>query len=451
MAQTATGQNSDLDLIPQSVLQPQAEARSAPRGGGRFYLEDAFSRAWLDSDLAVPLPPNLPQAAGYTRQNRSSFDAMDQWTLAPHWIASLSDRFNLFEQSDLDLDSSRTAGNDLREAYLTWEPLERRYLEGGRINLREGVALGFNPTDFFRARTQVAQASLDPSALREDRLGSFMLRAQGIWNGGSASLVYAPQLQSPRPLQAPPPVAFNPQIDRTNGASRLMATLSWEMLDLSPQFLLFREGSQTRFGLDLSRTVGQSMVAYAEWAGGRQLTEAAQALAFAARTGGLPPQVPPLPGGTARSFRNDVSVGASWTGSAKVTLNLEFHYHQAGFSDDQWRDWFAEGTAGASQPLVLDSLWYVRAYASDRQDPLTRRRIFLRADWVDAFVERLELSGFALVDNDGSTLAQASASYAWSDRWSSAAYVTGYFGGPRTEFGSLPQRGSAIVSVTRYF
>jgi hypothetical protein len=450
-AQTDAGQNSDLDLIPQSVLKPQAEAQAAPRGGGRFYLEDAFTRAWLHSDLAVALPSNLPQTSGYTWQNRSSFDALDQWTLAPHLIGSLSDRFNLFEESDFDLDSSQTASNDLREAYLTWEPAERRYLEAGRINLREGVALGFNPTDFFRARTQVAQASLDPSALRENRLGSFMLRAQSIWNGGSASLVYAPQLESPRPLQEPPPIAFNPQIDRTNGDSRLMATLSWELLDLSPQLLLFHEGSQTRYGLDLSHTVGQSIVAYAEWAGGRQLPEAAQAVAFAERTGGLPPDLPPLPGGSDKSFRNDASVGASWTSAAKVTLNLEFHYHQAGFSNDQWHSWFADGAAAAGQPVLLDGLWFIRAYASDRQDSLTRRRIFFRADWADAFVERLELSGFALVDNDGSTLAQASASYSWSDHWSSAAYLTGYFGGPRTEFGSLPQRGSATISVTRYF
>ena len=451
LAQTSSGQNNDLDLIPQSVLQPQPEAQAAPHSGGRFYLEDAFTRAWLHSSLAVPLPAYPPQTGDYTWQNRSSLDAMDQWTPAPHLLASLSDRFNLFEESDFDLDSSQTAANDLREAYLTWEPMERRYLEAGRINLREGVALGFNPTDFFRARTQVAQASLDPSALREDRLGSFMLRTQTIWNGGSASLVYAPQLESPRPLQAPPPVAFNPQIDRTNGDTRLMATLSWEVLDLSPQLLLFREGSQTRYGLDLSRTIGQSVVGYAEWAGGRQLPEAAQAQDFAARTGGLPPGLPPLPGGTGKSFRNDVAVGASWTSAAKVTLNLELHYHQAGFSENQWRTWFSDGAAAAAQPVVTEGLWYVRSYASDRQDSLTRRRIFLRADWADAFVERLELSAFALVDNDGSTLAQASASYAWSDQWSGAAYFTGYFGGPRTEFGSLPQRGSATLSVTRYF
>jgi len=65
--------------------------------------------------------------------------------------------------------------------YLTWEPAASTYLEAGRINLRNGAALGFNPTDFLKTRTLVGQASLDPSAARQNRLGTAMVRGQKIW------------------------------------------------------------------------------------------------------------------------------------------------------------------------------------------------------------------------------------------------------------------------------
>jgi len=54
--------------------------------------------------------------------------------------------------------------------YASWEPLDRTYLDLGRINLKSGVALGFNPTDFFKTRAVVEPLSADPSVLREDRL-----------------------------------------------------------------------------------------------------------------------------------------------------------------------------------------------------------------------------------------------------------------------------------------
>ncbi len=443
-----TDQNSDLDLIPQAVQQALPNTAPARLSKGRFYIEDAFSRAWSRSGVAMP----PPASAGYTWQNRTSFDAIDQWNLAPTLSARLSDRFDVLKESDFDFISSQTVRNELREGYLTWEPATRRYLEAGRINLRNGVALGFNPTDFFRSRSQLPQTSLDPSALRENRLGAAMVHAQSIWNDGSLSLAYAPQLQQPRPLQAPPPSALNPQFDRSNGSSRWLLSMSWHMADLSPQALVFREGNQTRLGLNLSQGIGRSIVAYAEWAAGPQLPLAAEAEAFGKQTGALPADAPLLIGSADRRFRNDLAAGASWTDAAKVTVNLEYHYHQAGFSHGDWQEWFAKEDAQGDVAGTKEALWYLRAYASDRQDPATRQQIFLRVDWADAFLSKLELSTFGIIDtDDGSSLIQASVKYDASARWTVAAYLEEYVGGRHSEFGSLPQSGGVILSVILYF
>src|SRR6201999_1263826 len=99
----------------------------------------------------------------------------------PSLTLTLSDRLNVFEQDGREALASDTLRNDLREASATWQPVVSYYLEAGRINVRNGAALGFNPTDFFKMRSLVGQASLDPSVLRQNRLGTLMVRAQTIW------------------------------------------------------------------------------------------------------------------------------------------------------------------------------------------------------------------------------------------------------------------------------
>jgi len=347
--------------------------------------------------------------------------------------------------------SHRNLRDDFREGFVTWEPAPQRYLEAGRINLRNGVALGFNPTDFFKTRTQIDQASLDPSVIRQDRLGTVMVRGQTIWDGGSASIAFAPKLTSPARLQGGGLASgFDPHVDRTNGADRLLATLNFDLADLAPQALVYREGGTTRLGLNLTHPVGQSAIAYAEWAGGGEADLVSRAIAFGKRTGTLPEAAPsPLASDAAKTFRNDLSIGGSWTSESKITVNLEYHYHQAGFSHQDWRQFFA---AGGSSRTAANELWFVRGFAADQQEPATRHQAFLRADWTDAFTPGLELTGFAFVDlYDASTLAQLSASYAVSNAWTIAGYVSADLGGARTERGSLPTAASAIVQLVRYF
>jgi len=77
--------------------------------------------------------------------------------------------------------------------------------------------------------------------------------------------------------------------------------------------------------------------------------------------------------------------------------------------------------------------------------------VFLRADWIDAFVPKLELTGFVLADaRDGSTTWQAEANYAKTDLWSFGVLAAGTTGGRRSNFGSLPREASILFKVTRY-
>lgn len=79
-----------------------------------------------------------------------------------------------------------------------------------------------------------------------------MLRARSFWDGGSCSLLNAPELRSSRPLQNPFPAGFNPQFDRTSGSTRLLFSLGFGLAQPSPPVLVF-EGEQTCFRLNFWR------------------------------------------------------------------------------------------------------------------------------------------------------------------------------------------------------
>ena len=136
--------------------------------------------------------------------------------------------------------------------------------------------------------------------------------------------------------------------------------------------------------------------------------------------------------------------------NTKLTLNFEYHFHQAGLTPQDWRNWFNAARGGGFSGINA-TLWYVRAYAQDQQEPMARHEGFVRLDWVDAFVPDLEITALANVNlQDGSGLMQATADYYLSRSWTVGVLGSVTFGGVRTDYGSLPQAASVLLRVVRY-
>lgn len=443
-------QDSDLDLIPAAAPAAVTVAPAAADVHHRIYLENATTQVATVSDPAVPLPP----PPGYLWQERLLLDVRQDHATGEHTQWFLSDRLNVRDEDDLPFPDHEDVVNDFREAYLSWQPADELYLDAGRINLKSGIALGYNPTDFFKTRSISEPLSQDPTVLREDRLGTLMLRVQRIWGGGSLTLAYAPRTHQASPIYDNDDLpSFNPMFDRTNADDRFLLKGSVALGDdTTPEFLLYREAGETRYGSNLSMGLGQSAVAYLEWSGGERPDLITDAIAFGRETGTFPPDAPsPLPTGSNRTFKSEMALGASYTTADDTTFNVEYLVNQSGFSRADWADWFALGTHAAPQAPLLNELWYLRGYARDQQQQNTRQAYFARADWVDAFGTQLELTGFALVDAyDGSGLMQLTADYYLSDRWTIGALGVKYFGSRTSDFGSLGTSYSLLFSITHY-
>ncbi len=447
-------ENKDLDLIPQAAPAPPAVAPTpaAATRTGKLYLENVFTQSWVQGGLLVPIPPPAPSPW----EERLLLDAREEWHLAGNLALVYSGRLNLRAEDGLNFPSHENVTNDLREAYASWEPFDRAFLDAGRINLKSGVAVGSNPTDFFKTRAVVEPLSVDPVVLREDRLGTLMLRGQRIWVGGSVTAAYAPAVASRSRIYTDSDLhSFDPMFDRTNAQDRFLLKSSLDIdRRFSPELLAYHDDERTRWGLNLTESVGPSVVAYAEWSGGRRAGLISEALGFGRATGTLPPAAPAvLPQGPQQHFRNELAAGASYSPTeTKITFNLEYHLNEAAFSRRDWDNWFRAGTGSKSASPVAGQLWYIRDYALDQQEPLSRDSVFLRFDWVDAFVPKLEMTGFVDTDLlDGSARAQLTADYYLSDHWTVGGQLLVESGSRHSDYGSLPQAGSVLLKVARYF
>ena len=452
---TNAKEDSDLARIPtdtQPAAATPAKAPSTEAANERIYLENAFTETGRRGGLLVPSPRSTALTPW---QERAFLDVRKVWRLDERLNLSLSDRFNLRAQNDISLPNHENVINEFREGFLSWQPHDGIYLDLGRINLRSGAALGFNPTDFFKSRAVVEPLSADPSVLREDRLGTLRLETQYIGQGRALTVAVAPRLVRPSPIYTDTNLpSFNPSIDRTNDHDRILVKASFSAgKDFNPELLYFREGSQNKFGANFTRGLGQKVTAYAEWAGGEGTNLIDESLRYGRETGTLPANAPVvIPDDANVHFQNDLSVGASYTTTNKITFNLEYHLHQAGFSRHDWNNWYNIGRGQPSTSPIVNELWYIRAYALDQQVPLARQSTFLRADWVDAFVPNLEITGFINTDlYDGSCLIQASADYYLSRTWTIGIQVNANVGSRHSDFGSLPQGVGALFKLARYF
>src|SRR5215510_423645 len=303
-------ENDDLDKIPNPQSSADAEHAQSRNGNQRLYVENAFTGSTSRSTLFVP----VPQSTASAWQDRLFVDVRREWRAGRRLTLTFSDRLNVRAENDLEFPTQQNVINDWREGFFSWEVFDSTYVDGGRINLKSGAALGFNPTDFFKTRAVVEPLSSDPSVLREDRLGTFMLRAQRIWTGGAMTVAFAPTISHISPIYSDTNLpSVGPSFDRTNARARLLVKGSINVAaDFSPEMLVYHEGDRTRFGLNFTRGIGQYVVAFAEWSGGRARNVIDDALADGRDTRVLPVGAPSvLPDDSAPRFRQDLSVGAA--------------------------------------------------------------------------------------------------------------------------------------------
>lgn len=405
MASATTQDDTDLDAL---ATADKTQAVTEKASDWRLFVEGAFG----DTAQRYGLP-------SYRTERLSADLALDK-TLAPGWRLIFADRLDWDWEGQTP---NEFKVNTLKELYLSWQIAPREIVDVGRINTRYGVATGYNPTDYFRNDAVRSVVSVDPNSLRNNRLGSVMLRTQILWDGGSLTAIASPKLTA-----EPSNAAFSVDLGATNNTNRWLLALSQQFGDnFNPQFLLYGEaGKSTQLGFDLTHLIGDATVAFVEWCGGQGASLYSQAL-----------------GGPSREvFRNRLSTGLTYTTSNKISLTLEAEYNGAAVDNADW-------TALGNGPLPRYEQY--RNIAQQVQDLPTRKSLFFYGSWQDAMITHLDFSALARQDLiDQSRLSWIEARYHW-DHTDVALQWQRYGGKAWSDYGAIPQRTTWQTVVTYFF
>ena len=375
---------------------------AAAAKSGSLVVEAAFTEAQLPS--------------GYESAERLSLDYRDDVVLGTGWRGVVADRL------DLDWQNGGQQINTVKEAYLNWQPLSDLLVDAGRVNARQGVALGYNPTDFFKADALRSVDSLDPDSLRDERLGTVMLRGETLWSSGAFTAVYAPRL-----TDASSNGPFSADWGATNHQNRWLLALSQRLGSVfTPQWLLFgQQGQAPQAGVNLTSVLGQATVVFLEASGGRMPSLWATSL--------------DLPG--SESPRGRASAGLTYSTANKLSWSLEYEYVGAALSRAAWN---------AARQGDPESYGRYRNYVTDQQELPTQHNVFAYASWQDFLTKHMDLSAFVRIDLvDHSRLPWTEWRYHWSHidaamRWQD------YLGGSTSDYGASPSRQTWQVLVDYY-
>jgi hypothetical protein len=429
----------DSTRIPPALLEEPAEP--APPQAGSVFLEGNAEQVSRRT-LLVPIPSADPQR----QVLRLLADGRGDWQPSPALSARASARIAVDRTDDGGRRQDKQV--DLREAALQWRLNDADVAEIGRVNLRQGAAQGFNPTDYFKTRTSVDTSTRDPQEQRVNRLGTVMLDAQRVGAQGSLLVALAPRLAQPASLvQAEPQERL--RLGDTNGQTRLLVKGQVRLGDtLRPELLAFKDADGWRVGANLTQAFGRQVIGYLEYSGGRRLPLLRRALEDGVALGDLPAAaLGALPPAT-RRWQSDLAAGATWTGENRLSLTLEFDYHQAGLDASDWQRWQALGSSGSEGAQLA---WYLRGHANAEQEPLYRRNLFVRAQWDQAGHRDLTFSAFMNRNlDDGSSLGQAALE--WRLDSSSRVRAMALFtrGDLGSQYGSDPARRAFLVGYVRY-
>lgn len=373
-----------------------------------WYAESAIEHAVARNDFSA------------NHNQRLSLDLLLDKKISAEWRALLADRldFNWRERP-----GRQDAVNTLKEAYLSWQPGLEQMIDFGRINAYQGVANGYNPTDFFRTDAVRSVISVDPSSLKKNRMGSVMLRAQKLWVEGSITAMYSPKISEQGNT-----TALNPDFGATNHQQRWLLALSRQFTkDIAPQLLIFESKEQApQIGLNLTTLVNDATVAYFEWSGGRLPSLMSQALLLQDDT----------------AFRQHLSTGVTYTTENKLSLTAEFEFNGTAPYQAQW-DMLRRGS-----PLNYTRY---RMLQQSAQELATRQEMFLYANWQDVMFPHLDLSAMlkmSLVDHSRLTWLEARYHL---DRVDLALQFQVNSGDAVSTYGATPQQRSWQASLRYYF
>ena len=343
---------------------------------------------------------------------------------------------------------------DIKEAYLSWQQSPARFIDTGRINVKNGVATGFNPTDYFKIGTVLDRNTEDVSQLRDSRVGSLLIKGQMLWDRGSLVLVASPKIsyKSNRWYSDSDIIGLN--LQKSNDRSRVLLKYTLKVRDdFSPELIYYNESGKHNIGFNLSTAFSKKWLGYVEWNMGKRRSLIDEALLEVRESNQLDPAIDQaFSDDKGEHYLQQLAIGASFTSASYITTTLEYDYNEAGLANENAERWLDLGTGAEKHPIATGQLLSVRGLAQARGEPLGEHSLFLRVTWADAGFDDLDLAGILVSDlNDKSHLVQVEARYNLNHRAELSLRLAKFDGDRKSLYGSLDKEQTVTLQVEYSF
>lgn len=404
-------------VLSVSVAHAQEDALSLESAPAEKFELSNSTKIFIEGAVGNASQRYLPDSVD-TR--RASVDLMYSERIGAGLRAVFSDRLDAIHPAAVGADRPV---NSLREAYLSWQPDGGdNVVDFGRINLRNGPGYGYNPTDFFRDGSLRVITSSDPFALRQNRIGSVMVRAQRLWNGGSFSAAYSPKL-----ADRPSAEGWNLDLGSTNNRDRALFTLGTQISqNVNSQVLLYSQDAVSpTFGANMTALLSDAAVAHLEWTHGSEIDLLSRVLGTS----------------TNRVTGDRFVGGVTYTTMGKTSITAEYQYN--GFGLDQ-SGWAALGGLPTTQLAYLSE-------ALRLQELAPRAAYLVYVTQKALWLKDLDLTAYLRVNAvDNSKLAWVELRHHWPKFDLTLQYQQN-IGSADSEFGVLPDRRVMQVLGAYYF
>jgi len=454
------GEDDDLGFLP--PIETESEVSSNKAGGEealktikkkpfKFTIDNTTQISHLKdtADRVFKLPET--EHAGWS--NLSRLGLQSDSALSQTISLKTDLLLNAYTRENESFHSSADLRLDIKETYLSWQKTPTIFFDMGRINIKNGVATGFNPTDYFKVGTVLDRNTEDVSQLRDARIGAALVQGQKLWEGGSATLIASPKISSKDNNWTTDKNIVGLNLHKSNDRSRALLKLTHELNDgFSPEFIYYNESGKHNLGLNISKVITKKLFAYAEWNIGQRRKLIDEAFLDARESKQLLPVIQQKFGSDkGERYLQQTAVGASYTSLFDVTTKLEYHYNEAGLSKSDFKAWFDLGV-NTKDPARLGQLLSVRGLAQARGEALGKHRLFLHSTWNDAGFDDLDLTGLLIADlSDTSNLVQVKASYTHDKNTEISLQFAKFSGEADSVYGSLDQENTVSIGLKHDF
>ncbi len=331
---------------------------------------------------------------------------------------------------------------NLKELYYKGAISEKNIFEIGRINIADGFARGYNPTDYFKGGSSFIN-SKDPKEIKDNRLGSIMFKNTIFLDSFTVKAIYSPKISVDKDSTLSSKKHYGLNLDKTNYHDRYTLALDYNgFKDISSLVVLHKNEDDLNFGFNLSY-IDNNWIFYTE----NSYKNSKDDFSKVVKKLNLHPTIQ-------NHFKKDKEniyqnvIGFKHTSDNNIVTTLEYIHNSMGLNKKGWNDWFSLSSQNKSLETQLKA---ISGTINKNENIMSKESIFLHLYNMDMFVNTDGSLLIKLNPYDKSFLSQIGLEYSYNDNIQINSYLKNYSGKTKSEYGSLDNNSELLLELKYFF